>query len=74
MHVPPPLQAVTNAATGMLVGPVNVELAGVAKSTWNFHRLSELLPKLRKKLGEPKGGAIDPSRSDGNRPPKAELS
>src|SRR5713226_9781240 len=73
MHVPPPLQAVVNAATPMVVGPVKVELAGVAKSTWNFHSRSEFEPKFRKKLGEPAGGAVDPSRSDGNSPPKDEL-
>jgi hypothetical protein len=42
----PPLQAGENAATGRLVGPVKVELAGVVKSTWNFQMFSELVPKL----------------------------
>jgi hypothetical protein len=40
MHAPPPLHAAVNAATAMFVGPVNVEFAGVAKSTWNFQRPS----------------------------------
>ncbi len=42
MQLPPPEHAAVNAATGMLVGPVKVELAGVAKSTWNFQRLPEV--------------------------------
>ena len=36
-----PEQAGLKAGTGMLVGPLKVELAGVAKSTWNFHRFNE---------------------------------
>ena len=47
MQVPPP-QAGLKAATGMLVGPLKVELLVVTKSVWNFHRLSELVAKLRK--------------------------
>src|SRR5260370_9330250 len=73
MQVPPPLHAAVKAATGIFVGPVKVEFPGIAKSTWNFQRLSEFVPKFRKKFGEPGGGAIDPSRSDGNSPPKDEL-
>src|SRR5689334_8690506 len=46
MQVPPPPHAGVNAATGIFLGPVNVELAGVMKSTWNFHRFKELLPKF----------------------------
>jgi len=38
MHVPPPEQAAVNGVTGIAVGLVNVLLAGVAKSAWNFHR------------------------------------
>src|SRR5258708_17014242 len=74
MRLPPPEHAAGNAATGMLVGPVKVELAGVAKSTWNFHKLSEFVPKFRYMSGAPAGGALDPSRSDGSRLPKLELS
>ncbi len=70
MHEPPP-QAALNAATGMLVGPVNVVLAGFAQSTWKLHRLSELVPKLSMKFGEPAGGAVALSRSAGRTPPKA---
>src|SRR6516225_2788851 len=74
MQAPPP-QASLKAATGMLVGPVKVESLGVVKFTWNFQRLSELVPKLRKKLGLPVGGGLaGPSRSEGNKPPKLELS
>ena len=28
---------------------------------------------MRKKFGEPAGGSVDPSKSDGNSPPKDEL-
>src|ERR1700687_6112505 len=44
-QVPPP-QASVKLATASGVGPVSVVLAGFAKSTWNFHTCSELLPKL----------------------------
>src|SRR5436309_7242726 len=65
----PPLHNGVNAATGTTVGPVNVEFAGVAKSTWNLKRLRLLVPKNTMKLGEPAGGAVLPSRSEGNKPP-----
>src|SRR6202521_2566921 len=74
MQVPPPLHAAENAATGKLVGPTNVEFAGVVKSAWNFHRSSELVLKATKKFGEPAGGAALPSRSDGSSPPYTLLS
>ena len=67
------MHAAVNAATGMFVGPVRVEFAGVLKSTWNFHRFNEFVSKFRKKFGDPAGGSVDPSRSDGNRPPKDEV-
>src|SRR5258708_24583969 len=73
MHVPPP-QAVANAATGTLVGPVSVVLAVFTQSTWNFHRLSEFVPKFSRKFGEPAGGAVALSRSEGRTPPKALVS
>ncbi len=38
----PPLQASVKAVTGIETGPVKVELAGVAQSTWNFQRLRPL--------------------------------
>ena len=47
MQVPPP-QAGLNAATGIDVGLESVLLAGVAKSTWNFHRFREFVPKFIK--------------------------
>lgn len=43
-HVPP-LHRAVKAATGIAVGPVSVELAGVVKSTWNLKRLRLLVPK-----------------------------
>src|SRR5260221_14603968 len=59
MQVPPP-QSVENAATGMTVGPVKVELAGVAKSTWNLKRIRLLDPKNTREFGPPAGGAAVP--------------
>src|SRR5947207_7262179 len=70
----PPLQARLNAATGMFAGPVSVVLALFAQSTWNFQRFSEFDPKFMMKLGDPAGGALLPSRSDGRRPPKLDPS
>src|SRR5258708_14266744 len=67
-QVPPPHSA-PKAVTGITVGPVNVELAGVVKSTWNLNRFRLLLPKNIRKLGEPAGGAVVPSRSEGSSPP-----
>ena len=64
MQSPPP-QAIENAATGIGVGPVNVELPGVVQLTWNFHNRREPEAKPTKKLGDPAGGAVGPSRSDG---------
>src|ERR1044071_9264494 len=64
----PPPHAGENAATAIVVGPVNVAFAGAAKSTWNFHSRSELVPKFSRWLGEPAGGGeATPSRSAGNR-------
>src|SRR5258708_27112573 len=68
VQVAPP-QSVEKAATGMTVGPVKVELAGVAKSTWNLKRFRLLDPKNTRKFGSPAGGAVVPSRSAGSRPP-----
>src|SRR5437879_12386752 len=64
MQSPPP-HARENAATGIEVGPPNVELPGVVQSTWNLHRRSAPEAKPTKKLGEFAGGASIPSRSDG---------
>src|SRR5438046_7877967 len=74
MHVPPPPHAAANAATGMFIGPVKVEFPGLWKSTWNLQKFSELRPKFKRKFGLPAGGEMVPSRSDGRRPPKDELS
>ena len=41
----PPLHKRVKGGTGMLVGPVKVELVGVFQFTWNCHRLRELAPK-----------------------------
>jgi hypothetical protein len=63
----PPLQSGVKLATAKVVGPVKVELAGVMKSTWNFHKLSEFVPKFMKNAGSPLVGRMVPSMSDGNR-------
>jgi hypothetical protein len=61
---------------------VSVELAGVAQSTWSFHRLRLFVPKLSSRFGVPAGGKPEPpvprveevpSRSEGNSPPTLEL-
>ncbi len=58
----------------MLVGPVSVAFAGVAKSAWNLHALSELLPKFSITFGAPAAGSVEPSMSEGRTPPKALVS
>ena len=35
MHVPPPLHAGENAATGSVAGPLSVVFAVFVQSTWN---------------------------------------
>src|SRR5438105_11323884 len=72
MHVPP-LHARVNAGTVTEL-ETSVEFAEFAKSTWNFQRLSALVPKFAKTFGAPDGGAavepdapVAPSRSDGSR-------
>src|SRR5713101_2868278 len=61
-------QISVNGATGMRTGPVNVELAGFAKSTWNWKMFRSLESAIStKKLGWPAGGSTLPSRSEGNR-------
>src|SRR5713101_9127643 len=61
-------QISVKGATGIRTGPVNVDLAGFAKSTWNWKMLRSLeSPISTKKLGDPAGGNVLPSRSEGNR-------
>ena len=67
MQVPPP-QAREKPGTAIAVGELKLKVL-VAKLALNFHRLSELLPKLRKYSEEPAGAATPPSRSAGSRPP-----
>src|SRR5437588_8682190 len=69
MHVPPPLQAGENEATGIEVGPVSVEFVGVVQSTWNFQSCRTFVPELRTSFGAPAGGGVDPSTSAARRPP-----
>src|SRR5205814_473583 len=63
----PPLHSGVKAATVSVVGPVKLEFAGVAKSTWNLKRRSELVAKSRKTAGSPAVGWIVPSISEGSR-------
>src|ERR1041385_3170558 len=69
MHVPLVPQASLNAFTASVAGPVNVELAGVAKSTWNLKLASVLAaaPSESTKLGSPAGGRVALSRSEASR-------
>ena len=68
----PPLQAAANEFTPIDVGPVNVELAGVVKFTWNLQSRNEFVPKFTTNSGEPLGGAVAPSRFEGSSEPKLE--
>src|SRR5262249_39027842 len=71
----PPRQASEKAAVGRTVGPVNVLLAGVVQSTWNFQTASwfAAAPSATTGFGAPAGGRMVPSRSAGRRPQKAGL-
>ena len=66
-QVPPP-HSWLKLATGMVVGPVNVELAGFAKSACSLNNCKEapLPPMATKKFGSPEGGGFVPSRSEGS--------
>src|SRR3954447_18829246 len=68
-----PEQSTLKAAVLSVVGPVSVELAELAQSTWNFHICRALLPRAMKKLGVPAVGGVAPSRSEGKRVPKLVL-
>src|SRR5437867_3503420 len=61
--------AVNGATPGMEIGPKKVEFLGFAKSTWNFQRFNApvAVSTFMTKFGEPAGGAIAPSRSEGSR-------
>ncbi len=62
------LQISLNVATGITLGPLKVEFPGMAKSTWNWKRSRSLESAIStKKLGDPVGGSVLPSRSDGKR-------
>src|ERR1035441_1831158 len=65
------LQSGVKAATGIRVGPVKVEFAGVVKSTWNLNRSRLALPEGSStitKLGVPAAGGVAPSKSEGSMP------
>src|SRR4029077_5288889 len=62
------LQISLNGATGTSRGPVKVEFAGLAKSTWNLKKnrsVASARPSM--KLGAPAGGRSLLSKSDGSR-------
>ena len=60
-------QAWTKGVTAIVMGPVNLELVGVVKSTWNLKRCSApVLNRSTKKFASPAGGKVAPSRSEGN--------
>src|SRR6266851_4864937 len=61
--------AVNGATPGIEVGPKKVEFLGFAKSTWNFQRFKVLDAgsMFKRKFGEPAGGGVAPSRSEGKR-------
>src|SRR5262249_10887393 len=71
MQVPDAPQAAVYEATVSVVGPVNVELAGVAKSTWNFQNASvvAVVPSATTVFASPAGGAVPPSTSLASSPP-----
>src|SRR5437870_7819064 len=57
-----------NGVTGIEVGPVSVEFAGVFQSTWNFQKFRfEVVASSRTKVGEPAGCIILPSMSAARR-------
>src|SRR6185503_542625 len=61
-------------ATSISDGPVNVELAGVAKSTCILKNASVVLVlSASRKFGEPVGGGVGPSRSEARRPPMSDV-
>src|ERR1051326_6213757 len=71
----PPPQASVQTATVMLDGPVNVELAGRGETAGKRQNLSTLVElRLKRKFGEPAGGCVAPSTSDGKRLAKLVLS
>jgi len=66
MHVPPP-QALLKAATpDTAVGPVSVPVPA-DQLTENLQKLTAVDVILIRKFGEPAGGKVVPSRSEGSR-------
>src|SRR5262245_20303352 len=74
MHVPPKVQAGVKAATGSVVGPVKLELAGVVQLTWKRQSNRLFVPNSTIGFGDPAGGGVAPSRSAGSSPPSLEPS
>jgi hypothetical protein len=71
MQVPVEPQAVVYEATVSVDGPVKVELAGVAQSTWYFQYASvvAVVPMVTTTFASPDGGGVVPSRSDARSAP-----
>jgi hypothetical protein len=65
MHVPP-LQALLKETPEMLVGPVSVPVP-VDQFTANLQKFKEVEVILSKKLRDPVGGSVVPSKSAGSR-------
>src|SRR6478752_4583537 len=68
-----PQSSGSKSAIGTSTGPEKVALPGFEKSAWNFQTWitspglpsMKLAPRDSAKLGEPSGGGVAPSRSDG---------
>src|SRR5687768_7228577 len=65
MHAPPP-HALLKVTPGIVVGPVSVPVPAV-QLTANRQKFSDVVVMLSKKLRDPAGGRILPSRSAGSR-------
>jgi NB-ARC domain/Domain of unknown function (DUF4062) len=59
------------AATVSVPGPVNVELLGAVRSTWNFQNANVMAvaPSASTVFASPAGGGVPPSTSAASRPP-----
>src|ERR1700693_6402286 len=73
MQVPPP-QAMLKELTAISIGALSVELVGVAKFGLSLYIRKVLsVSKVKKYPGEPSGGSVGPSTSDGRKLPSPEI-
>src|SRR5258708_8654751 len=72
IQVPRRPHASLKAAVASVVGPVNVLLAGMVQSVWNFQTASwfAAAPRATSGLGAPAGGGNAPVRGPGRGPPE----